>query len=354
IFLISSPVVTAQADLESPTDWEQLRQGITYKKFHITEPRDMDIFVAAMDRSNLSVTVDSGIAQGRLSGGLETVRSQAARYDQTINYWDATWGNRSEVVVAINGYYFNQSVEPIGVPLSGQIHSGWYAKQFTNIIGDAGFSWTMDRQAFIGDCVYHPADKNDVLFVEAKYDPNIQAVNVERSDEDMILYTPQFDVNTRTISTADEPVLEIAIELSRPSLLISDPGYVRGRIMQIRDKKGSTPLRFDYVVLSLWGDVRLAAKSRIDGNVINIGDEVRITQEIKDCAVSTTKPWVKTYSGMGGDYHFLNDGDIREYEEIPDAVVGNSRTAIVYNDEYIFFIVADKCNPGVSEGIKIS
>ena len=354
IFLISSPVVTAQADLESPTDWEQLRQGITYKKFHITEPRDMDIFVAAMDRSNLSVTVDSGIAQGRLSGGLETVRSQAARYDQTINYWDATWGNRSEVVVAINGYYFNQSVEPIGVPLSGQIHSGWYAKQFTNIIGDAGFSWTMDRQAFIGDCVYHPAAQNDVLFVNAKYDPNFQAVNVERSDESMILYTPQYDVNTRTISTTEDPVLEIAIEISRPSLLISDPGYVRGRIMQIRDKKGSTPLRFDYVVLSLWGDVRLAAKSRIDGNLINIGDEVHITQEIKDCDGSTTKPWVKTYAGMGGDYHFLNDGTIREYEEIPDAVVGNSRTAIVYNDEYIFFIVTDKCNPGVSEGIKIS
>jgi len=354
IFLISSPVVTAQADLESPSDWEQLRQGITYKKFHITEPRDMDIFVAAMDRSNLSVTVDSGIAQGRLSGGLETVRSQAARYDQTINYWDATWGNRSEVVVAINGYYFNQSVEPIGVPLSGQIHSGWYAKQFTNIIGDAGFSWTMDRQAFIGDCVYHSADKNDVLFVNANYDPNFQAVNIEHSDENMILYTPQYDVNTRTISTTEDPVLEIAIELSRPSLLISDPGYVRGRIMQIRDNKGSTPLRFDYVVLSLWGDVRTATKSRIDGNLINIGDEVRITQEIKDCAVSTTKPWVKTYSGMGGDYHFLNDGTIREYEEMPDAVVGNSRSAIVYNDEYIFFIVVDKCNPNVSEGIKIS
>ena len=354
VFLVTSPIVSVQAELESPSDWEQLRPGITYRKFHITDPRDMDIFVAAMDRSNYSVTIDSGIAQGRLSGGLETVRSQAARYNQTINYWDAAWGNRSEVVVAINGYYFNQSVEPVGVPLSGQIHSGWYSKQFTNIVSDAGFAWTLDRQAFIGDCVYHPSDKNDVLFVDANYDPNFQAVNVEHADENMILYTPQYDVNTRTISTSNDPVLEIAIEVSRPSLLISDPSYVRGTIMQIRDKKGSTPLRFDYVVLSLWGDVRLAAKSRIDGNLINIGDEVRITQEIKDCAVSTTKPWVKTYSGMGGDYHFLNDGAIREYEEISDAVVGNSRTAIVYNDEYIFFIVVDRCNPSVSEGMKIS
>ncbi|MCJ7701522.1 MAG: hypothetical protein MUO62_08080 [Anaerolineales bacterium] len=129
--LLIFPSKTALADTDSTDaqEWSVIGEGIEYRKFHFTDPRPMDVFVTRMDRSNLEVTIDTGIAQGRLSGGIETVLGMANRHDQTINYWGKTWGNRNQVVAAINGYFFNNQASqgPIGVPWSGQIHSGWYA-----------------------------------------------------------------------------------------------------------------------------------------------------------------------------------------------------------------------------------
>ncbi len=79
---------------ESPDAWSAVAPGIEYQKYHVgkpTYPRDINIFVARMDRSNLGVAIESSIAQGRLSGGTETIGGMAARYDQAINYWGETW-----------------------------------------------------------------------------------------------------------------------------------------------------------------------------------------------------------------------------------------------------------------------
>jgi hypothetical protein len=62
----------------------------------------------------------------------------------------------------------------------------------------------------------------------------------------------------------------------------------------------------------------------------------------------------KTYASIGGDYHFLNNGVIRADFNNTDAAVRNSRTAIAFNDNYIFFIVVDAFDPGVSEGLNIA
>jgi len=66
----------------------------------------------------------------------------AERYNQAINNWSVesttlitqTWGNRNDVVVAINGFYYGGDVEPPGVPWSGQVQSGWYSKLVFNKI----------------------------------------------------------------------------------------------------------------------------------------------------------------------------------------------------------------------------
>jgi hypothetical protein len=94
-----------------------------------------------MHRDNLSTTIESSIGQGRLSGDAETVSDMARRYDGAINYWGQVWGNTNQVVVAINGFYFGPDVEPPGVPWSGQVHSGWYAKRFWELESSSGFAW---------------------------------------------------------------------------------------------------------------------------------------------------------------------------------------------------------------------
>jgi hypothetical protein len=338
-------------DPDTPDAWILEAPGIEYQKFHLNSPRQINIFVTRMDRNNLSVTIDSAIAQGRLSGGTDSVSSMAASYDQTINYWGETWGNRNHVVAAINGYFFGPSHEPPGVPWSGIIHSSWHAKRFTETVGDAGFTWFLDGNAFIGKCVYYRAERNDITFPSASYDPNIDAVNVWRSDEELILYTPQFDSSTRTLEGAT-PRVEISVQLTRPSLLISDPSYVNGTIIAINRNTGSTPIPFDHVVISAWGNVGSALISRINSDDIQVGDAVHITQEIKDCTADPQHDWSKAYAGIGGDYHFLRGGTYYAPNNT-DATVPNSRTVIAYNASYVFFVVVDAFDPGVSMGMTI-
>ncbi len=336
----------------APDAWSAVAPGIEYQKYHRSSPRQVNIFVARMDRSNPNVTIDSSIAQGRLSGGTETVKGMASRYDQAINYWDETWGNRNRVVVAINGYFFGAPDEPPGVPWSGMVQSGWYAKRFTTNIGDAGFAWTLDGDAFIGKCVYHRNARNKVSFLSLNlgYDPVIDAINVARDNEKLIVYTPQYDATTLT---GDSPQAEILVELPRPALLLSQDTYVEGTIRGLRKNSGSTPIPFDHVVLAAWGSVGDDLVDNINSDDLQVGDKVRIFQEIDDCLVDPQHDWTKTYASIGGDYHFLRDG-VYIAQDTSDAAVANARTAIAYNQNYVFFVVVDAFNPGVSMGLNIS
>ncbi len=284
------------------TDWTYLRPGIDWQKFDLNNPRPIEIFVARLHRGELSATLETGIGQGRVSGGTETTSGMAARYDNAINYWGQAWGNRNDVAVAINGYFFGEPQEPLGVPWSGVVHSSWYAHRYSDNIGDAGFVWTHERETFIGSCVYHTGNKNEVLFENAgTYAPNIDAINVARDDEDFILYTPQYDASTGTGSEA----LELLVEMSSPNQILPKPAGAVGYIRQIR-QSGPTPLYHDYVVLSFWGEARASVQTRIDDGRIGVGDRVTISQEITDCLGEPTQDWTKTYAGLGGDYHFLN------------------------------------------------
>src|SRR3990170_4304322 len=130
--------------------WQVVADGLEYQEFTLPDPNR--VFVTRRDRSNPNLTLETSIGQGKLVSGRETVSSQSARYDQAINFWGQSWGSRNDVIVAINGSFEELEAD---VPASGQIHSGWYAKQFDDLGGGSGFSWKLDRSAFIGQCVYH-------------------------------------------------------------------------------------------------------------------------------------------------------------------------------------------------------
>ena len=336
---------------QSPTAWDVIAPGINYQKFHLNNPSPVNVFVTRMDRSYTNLTIESSIAQGKLAAGRESITGMADRYDQAINYWGNSWGGRNRVVVAINGYFFDG---PTGTPWSGVVNSGWYAKRFDDTIGDAGFAWTLNRTAHIGSCVFHNGGKNIITFTRTGYNPSIREVNQPAGESELILYTPQYDTDTNTSSSPGNPVLEILIEMTRPSLVLPTPATAIGTIRDIRDREGSTMLPFDHVVISAWGDVRSTMLGKIANGEIVIGDTVGISQEISDCTSSPKNNWTKTYASIGGDYHFLNNGVIRTDFNNPDAAVRNSRTAIAFNDAYIYFIVVDAFDPGVSEGLTIA
>ncbi len=132
---LGTPFAVAQ---EAAEPWEPIVPGIEYREYNLPDP--VNVFVTRMDRSNQQVTLESSIGQGRLSGGGETVSGMSQRYDGALNYWGQTWGNTNKVAVAINGFYFGPPFEPAGVPWSGQVHSGWYAKHFTELQSGSGFA----------------------------------------------------------------------------------------------------------------------------------------------------------------------------------------------------------------------
>ena len=110
VLVITIGWITVFASPESdPADnWQTIRTGIDFRKFRVTDPRPVNLFVARMDRQNPNVTLESSIAKGKLVSGIETVQGMAWRYDQAINFWDQSWGSRNDVAVAINGFYFDR------------------------------------------------------------------------------------------------------------------------------------------------------------------------------------------------------------------------------------------------------
>jgi hypothetical protein len=318
--------------------WQAVAPGIDYVALTLTNPANY-VYIARFDRSVLSNTLETSIASGYLYSGKETVSQQAARYDQAINYWGQapltpTWGSRNEVVVAINGSYYDV---PNGLPWSGMVQSGWYAKRFDDLGGSSGFAWKLDRTAFIGECVDHVDNKQLVTFADGTSQP-FQGINITRTNHALIVYTPQFDTHTHT----DDKGTEVLVELSRPLLLISSPRAVTGTITAVYTGtgSGSTPIPFDSVVLS-------AGKAITDSlwSHLQVGDVISISQEIKsyhfDCGSSfNLLDWGKTYASLSGGFYFLKNGNPRHYDD-PGATERLPRTAIAFNSDYIYFIVVN-------------
>jgi hypothetical protein len=315
--------------------WEALAPGIEFREFQLADPNN--VFVARMDRSNPNVTLESSIAQGKLIEGRESVSGMFRRYDQALSFWGAdqdppVWGMRDQVVVAINGSYFDLNT---GVPQGGMVQSGWYAKNYDNLGGWGGFAWKLDRSAFISECLTHAPEKQFVTYPATGVTQVINRVNKPRVTGILVMYTPQY--NSRTLN--DNSGVEVVVELTQPTMIMPKPAYITGIVREVRNGQGKTPIPFNSVVLSGVGksaDILLANAQ--------VGSEVRITQEITsyeyDCATPYPLSWTKTYTSIQGAFFFLKNGNIRDFNDL-GAARRNPRSAIAFNDQYVFFIVVD-------------
>lgn len=321
--------------------WTQVGPGIEYRHYSVSGPNQ--VFVTRMDRGNLDCIIESGIAMGRWRSGLETVRNMANRYQDAINFWGENWGNRNQVVVAINGSFLESGTQR---PASGLIQSGSYDKRFTNVGGQSGFAWKLDRSAFIGECVTHMNHKQIVRYAN-NTTQEFRAINLEPGSNELVVFTPNYDTNTGT----DNTVSEVLVELDRPFLLMPTPASVSGVVRQIRVNQGSTVMPFDCVVLSASGS---AATTML--NNVSVGDTIRFSQEIynfnKDCVTPRALDWTKTFASISGNLVFLMNGDIQWNVDPTGAV--HPRTAIALNDTHVFFVVVDGRQSGYSVGMTIN
>ena len=100
--------------------WKPVREGIDYRLFRLPGPNRAH--VARMDRSEVSLTLETALPDGTLYGELGTVREIAERAQGTLTAWKGGWGTRSDVAVAINGAFFNTETGELS---AGMVESGW-------------------------------------------------------------------------------------------------------------------------------------------------------------------------------------------------------------------------------------
>jgi hypothetical protein len=324
------------------SQWTSVGDGIDYQAFSAAGPNNL--FVARMTRSNTNTTIDTTIAYDTMAGAMEIVRNQAARQDDAITWWGGSWGARNDVVVAINGGFYNMTT---GVIEGGQILSGWHAHWFPDKGAFSGFAWKTDRTAFHGECVDYTAAKVYVKFVANGASQAIDGINRDPGTSDLVIFTPQYDNQTPSGTRT-----EVLVEMSRPNLTTAGSGYSSGVIREVRLSTGSTWIPFDHLVLSAAGSEGTTLR-----NNSTVGAEVRIFQELVEsnepdvqgnyaCQTATGVNWANVFAAINSNYHFLENGVVR----VPDAVTHpgylgyvnlNPRTAICWNSSYVFFVVCD-------------
>ncbi len=333
--------------------WTPVVPGIDYQEYVVTmsDGQPNRIFVARMDRNNQSCIIDSTLAMGRVGTTRETVPNMAVRYDDTINYWGESWGQRSDVVVAINGDGWTGAPGPT----NGQVISGWQAKRWPEYSGYSGFYFTLDRECFIGGNVRNGNTAGmQYQFIFFANGANAVPTNVNAAragGSELIVFTPQFADTTGT----DNSGTEVLVELTRPlvSLPVAGPEYVYGTIRQKRPNAGSTPIPFNHVVLSGTGSYA----TLLNNNCV-VGDEIRFQFEIHDYGLNRQVPmeprdWTRAYASVGVFAYVVMDGIVPEddWATNSSAWVRNPRTAVAFNDNYIYFFVCDGRWPGVSVGM---
>jgi len=161
-----------------------------------------------------------------------------------------------------------------------------------------------------------------------------------------------YDRDTNTESGSGG--LEVLVEMYEPIMLTAANDLPFGIVRKIITNNGSTPIPYDHIVLSAHG----TAADTLAANV-QVGDTIGISQKIKhsmqdQCNESNPEDWIGTYASMAGSYYFLRNSVIYDFASVSDATFHQPRTAIAYNDDYVFFIVADGRNPGISEGMTIA
>lgn len=347
ISLLPTAPVIAAGHHQTSSGWTELAPGVEYQEFSLPGP--VRAYVARMEivdsdpNDGQTNTLETAIGRGVL-GGLETVRGMAARYDDAINFWGQTWGNRSRILVAVNGSYFGNS----DTPENGMLQSGWYAKRFMDLGGGSGLVWTLNRQVFIDDCVYHQPVKQFIRITDPQgnilLEEQFNKINSTRGDNDLVLYTPHMGARTPASSEG----IEIVLQLNRPLLIIpSSSASVIGTVTMIRDRQGSTLIPFDAVVLSAGENRRSELLEQA-----KIGYTVRINQEItslsRDCATVRSLPWTKAYSSLGAAFHLLEGGVAFAP---PQDTTRAPRTAVAHDSTHIYLIVVDGRQPDFSIGM---
>ncbi len=333
--------------LSAANGWQALAPGIEYREWILPTPNR--VYVARLDRLSSNTFIESSLNHGALRREFQTIRDSAALYEESINNWPlpgSPSGNRTQVVVAINGSF----VQKDGLPENGQIHGAWFVKPYqTAWLGGSGsgFVWGLNRQAFIGLCTDALPREQIIEFPGLGLSFPLTHINSPAPGEaDVALYTSHYETRTPASNRS-----EILVTLDAP-LSPNPRGYVIGTVTETYPFRGANAIPFDQVILSFntttW-------KNNLE-NRLKPGEGLFIRLALHDAGPHCKGPeqlsWQNLYAGVGGAQVFVRNGSFFPYDAT-GAIKRHPRTAIALNNQYIYFIVVDGRRDDFSIGMTL-
>jgi len=158
-------------------------------------------------------------------------------------------------------------------------------------------------------------------------------LNEDRPGDGAVLYTPTMGPSTGTKVGGREIVLEAADRQSWLPLRVG--AKMQGKVIEIRDA-ADTPLKPGIMVLSL------GPQLLVDAPTLKAGDVVQIS-------TATSPDLAGSQTAIGGGPRLLADGKVVEGWKSPNQ--RHPRTAVGWNDQYLFLVLVDGRQPGLSVGM---
>jgi exopolysaccharide biosynthesis protein len=158
-------------------------------------------------------------------------------------------------------------------------------------------------------------------------------LNEDRPGDGAVLYTPMMGQSTGTKSGGREIILEAVDKQAWLPLQIG--AKVQGKVVEIRDA-GDTSLKPGTMVISL------GPQLMVDAPILKPGDLVQIS-------TATTPDLAGSQTAIGGGPRLVADGKVVEGWKSPNQ--RHPRTAIGWNDQYLYFVLVDGRQPGLSVGM---
>jgi hypothetical protein len=206
----------------------------------------------------------------------------------------------------------------------------------------------MDREALWGRCIFAPPPSQVLTFLETGHNELIHGINARGGGERIVLYTPEFE----PFSPGDPTAAEVLVEMNRPAMIIPLPRMATGTIREVRAPADQPmPIPFDHLVIAGYGLMGGALSRNA-----HVGEEIGISLEIQDlgdgCQSPETEDWSKTYAGLDVGVAFLQAGEV-VHDTAAYSVSEHPRTAVAFNNDYVYFIVVDGRAPGYSIGMTL-
>jgi hypothetical protein len=300
-------------------DEQEVVPGLDFLRYEITQPGTKAVHVLRLDYGRPELGLRVGFAHATVKNTREPTSLIAQRYQAPD----------LQVLAAINGSFFQEDGTPAGALMDGgsllTTFRGW---------NRVAFGWTAAHQPLSEDGL--SASGSHIIFSDGS-EHTIHGINHPRSDHQLVLYTPEYDVSTGTAPAGVE------LTVRGINFPLSPRKEVTGTISGVSSDIGNQGIPGDAVVLSAAGQ---AAPALI--RHATIGDQVRIRIGFSD------PMWNAVDTMITGGGWLIHDGT-------PPTELWNRynegfrnlhpRTLVGWNSEFLYLVAVDGRQVGYSEGM---